>query len=67
MFIYFRSKLSILKSMATDVIDALDDDDDYLGVMTFGESPRVISHLAPVSSQTRVRSLWFIDSSYVLF
>lgn len=48
-----RSKIAIMKNMAVDVIDALDDDEDFMGVMTFGEETRVVCPLTKVSSASR--------------
>lgn len=45
-----RSKISILKNMAVDMIDALEEEQDYFGVVTFGEESRVICPLAKVSA-----------------
>ncbi|KAL8587236.1 hypothetical protein ACOMHN_013320 [Nucella lapillus] len=48
-----RSKISILKTMAVDIIDALEDEEDFFGVMTFGEETRVLCPLTRVTSASR--------------
>ncbi|XP_070201720.1 uncharacterized protein [Littorina saxatilis] len=48
-----RSKLRIMKNMAAEIIEALEDEEDFFGVMTFGEESRVICPLTKVSASTR--------------
>lgn len=48
-----RSKISILKKMAVDIIDALEDEEDFFGVMTFGEETKVLCPLTRVTSASR--------------
>ncbi|KAK7497086.1 hypothetical protein BaRGS_00011616 [Batillaria attramentaria] len=50
-----RSKIAILKNMAVDIIDALEDDEDFFGVMTFGDETRVVCPLTKVSSAARTQ------------
>ncbi|XP_025100623.1 uncharacterized protein LOC112567938 isoform X3 [Pomacea canaliculata] len=48
-----RSKIAILKNMIADVVDALDDDEDFVSVITFGEETTVVCPLTKVSASTR--------------
>ncbi|XP_076457754.1 uncharacterized protein LOC143291649 isoform X2 [Babylonia areolata] len=48
-----RSKISILQKMAVDVIDALEDEEDFFGVLTFGEETRVLCPLTRVTASMR--------------
>ena len=49
-----RSKISIMKNMAVDIVDALEDEEDFFGVMAFGDKARLVCPLTRVTSATRV-------------
>ncbi|XP_048238796.1 uncharacterized protein LOC124129069 isoform X10 [Haliotis rufescens] len=48
-----HSKLSKLKKMAADLVDVMEEGDDYFGIVAFGEETRVVCPLTKVDSTSR--------------
>ncbi|PVD27641.1 hypothetical protein C0Q70_12808 [Pomacea canaliculata] len=47
------SVIAILKNMIADVVDALDDDEDFVSVITFGEETTVVCPLTKFEKKIR--------------
>ncbi|XP_046557826.1 uncharacterized protein LOC124267043 isoform X1 [Haliotis rubra] len=48
-----HSKLTKLKKMATDLVDVMEEGDDYFGIVAFGEVTRVVCPLTKVDERSR--------------
>ncbi|XP_041373443.1 uncharacterized protein LOC121386563 [Gigantopelta aegis] len=48
-----HSKLAVLRKMAADLVDVLDDDEDLVGLVTFGDTANTVWPLTRITTQNR--------------